>query len=182
MVMLGQTGSHENTMFELSSGKKLGFIAGSTRSAMVSGVQPSEVCMPRTGRGWLIRKISLPRTAKICAVTSALFNNDAGVLLLTPIIVPVIRRLYPIRKDVLTAPFAFAVFMSVRYFEADDTTNGPQPATGPQNVLIGGPDNTIPGYRGFFVIDRSKPEEAYDPNTQRFTNYRNLVKYQLQLP
>lgn len=48
----------------------------------------------------------------ICAVTSALFNNDAGVLLLTPIIVPVIRRLYPYRKDILTTPFAFAVFMS----------------------------------------------------------------------
>ena len=27
--------------------------------------------MPRIGRGWLIRKISLPRTAKIWAVTSA---------------------------------------------------------------------------------------------------------------
>src|SRR5689334_20352772 len=30
----------------------------------------------------------------ICAVISALFNNDAGVLLLTPIVIPVIRRLY----------------------------------------------------------------------------------------
>ncbi len=38
---------------------------------MVSGVQPSAVCMPRIGRDWLMRKISLPRTAKIWAVTSA---------------------------------------------------------------------------------------------------------------
>jgi arsenical pump membrane protein len=48
----------------------------------------------------------------ICAVVSALFNNDAGVLLLTPIVIPVIRRLYPRRAPYLTVPFAFAVFMS----------------------------------------------------------------------
>jgi arsenical pump membrane protein len=48
----------------------------------------------------------------ICATTAALFNNDAAVLLLTPIVVPVIRRLYPRRAPVLTLPFAFAIFMS----------------------------------------------------------------------
>jgi arsenical pump membrane protein len=47
----------------------------------------------------------------IGAVTAALFNNDAAVLLLTPIVIPVIRRLYP-RRHYLTVPFAFAVFMS----------------------------------------------------------------------
>lgn len=45
------------------------------------------------------------------AVTAAVFNNDAAILLLTPIIVPVIQRLYP-RRQHLAAPFAFAVFMS----------------------------------------------------------------------
>jgi arsenical pump membrane protein len=48
----------------------------------------------------------------IGGVTAALFNNDAAILLLTPIIVPVIRRLYPIRAKSLTTPFAFAIFMS----------------------------------------------------------------------
>jgi len=48
----------------------------------------------------------------IGAVTAALFNNDAAVLLLTPIVVPVIRRLYPRRAERLTTPFAFAIFMS----------------------------------------------------------------------
>jgi arsenical pump membrane protein len=48
----------------------------------------------------------------IGAITAALFNNDAAILLLTPIIVPVIRRLYPIRAKSLTTPFAFAIFMS----------------------------------------------------------------------
>lgn len=47
----------------------------------------------------------------ISAVTAALFNNDAAILLLTPIIVPVIRRLYP-KRPYLAVPFAFAVFMS----------------------------------------------------------------------
>jgi arsenical pump membrane protein len=48
----------------------------------------------------------------ICATTAALFNNDAAVLLLTPIVLPVIRRLYPKRSKYLVVPFAFAVFMS----------------------------------------------------------------------
>lgn len=47
----------------------------------------------------------------ISALTAATFNNDAAILLLTPIIVPVIRRLYP-KRPYLVVPFAFAVFMS----------------------------------------------------------------------
>jgi len=45
------------------------------------------------------------------ALTAAVFNNDAAILLLTPIVVPVIKRLYP-RRQHLAVPFAFAVFMS----------------------------------------------------------------------
>lgn len=47
----------------------------------------------------------------ISALTAALFNNDAAILLLTPIVVPVIRRLYP-KRPYLVVPFSFAVFMS----------------------------------------------------------------------
>jgi arsenical pump membrane protein len=43
------------------------------------------------------------------AVTSAALNNDAAVLLLTPLIVHLIRRCCPDRCD-LVVPFAFAVF------------------------------------------------------------------------
>lgn len=43
------------------------------------------------------------------AATSAVLNNDAAVLLLTPLIVNLIRRCYPQRPDLLV-PFAFAVF------------------------------------------------------------------------
>ena len=45
--------------------------AGMPCSAMASGVQPSLRCTERTGRGWLIRKISLLRTVKIWPLTSA---------------------------------------------------------------------------------------------------------------
>jgi arsenical pump membrane protein len=47
----------------------------------------------------------------IGAITAALFNNDAAILLLTPIVVPLVQRLYP-RRQHLAVPFAFAIFMS----------------------------------------------------------------------
>ena len=47
----------------------------------------------------------------ISGFTAAIFNNDAAILLLTPIIVPVIARMYP-RRQYLRVPFAFAVFVS----------------------------------------------------------------------
>jgi arsenical pump membrane protein len=43
------------------------------------------------------------------AVIAAVLNNDAAILLLTPLIVGVVRRCYPRRPD-LMMPFAFAVF------------------------------------------------------------------------
>lgn len=45
----------------------------------------------------------------IGVLTATTFNNDAAILLLTPIIVPVIRRLYP-KRQYLVQTFAFAVF------------------------------------------------------------------------
>ena len=47
----------------------------------------------------------------ISALTAAVFNNDAAILLLTPIVLPLIRHLYP-KRPYLVVPFAFAVFMS----------------------------------------------------------------------
>lgn len=45
----------------------------------------------------------------LSAATSAVLNNDAAVLLLTPLIVALVRGAYPDRPD-LVVPFAFAVF------------------------------------------------------------------------
>ena len=38
------------------------------------------------------------------------FNNDAAILVLTPMVIALLRQLYPIRKDRIIEPFAFAVF------------------------------------------------------------------------
>lgn len=45
------------------------------------------------------------------ALTATALNNDAAVLLITPLVVTMVRRRYPERPD-LIVPFAFAVFMS----------------------------------------------------------------------
>jgi arsenical pump membrane protein len=47
----------------------------------------------------------------VSVVTPSLLNNDAAILLLTPLVVAVTRRLYPGRADV-TQAFAFVVFLA----------------------------------------------------------------------
>ena len=47
----------------------------------------------------------------LSAVTAAVLNNDAAILLLTPVVVLLVRGLYPDRPGLLV-PFAFAVFMA----------------------------------------------------------------------
>lgn len=44
-------------------------------------------------------------------LTSAILNNDAAILLLTPLVVGLVRRRFPDRPE-MVVPFAFAVFMS----------------------------------------------------------------------
>jgi arsenical pump membrane protein len=44
-------------------------------------------------------------------VTAAVFNNDAAVLVLTPVVVTLVRQIYPDAPSLLL-PFAFAVFMA----------------------------------------------------------------------
>lgn len=47
----------------------------------------------------------------VSVVTPSLLNNDAAILLLTPLVVALTRRLYPRRPD-MTVAFAFAVFLA----------------------------------------------------------------------
>jgi len=59
------------------------------------------------------RCVSVARTFSavflLSVVMSAVLNNDAAVLLLTPVVIELVRRRYPGRTD-LIVPFAFAVF------------------------------------------------------------------------
>ena len=78
------------------------------------------------------------------------------------------RLLRKIANNSTTRSNVFIVYVSVGFFEAVKHTNG--------DVQIGGmlPGSSI--QRGFFVIDRSLPESAYNPQTGRF-DYRQFVKY-----
>src|SRR4029078_12738931 len=61
-----QIDSHATRSPGLSSVVNEGPKAPLTCSAILPGVQPSERCITRIGRGWLNRNISLLRTAKTC--------------------------------------------------------------------------------------------------------------------
>jgi arsenical pump membrane protein len=45
----------------------------------------------------------------LAAATAALLNNDSAILLLTPMVIPLVRRRYPLRQQ-LVVPFSFCVF------------------------------------------------------------------------
>jgi arsenical pump membrane protein len=47
----------------------------------------------------------------LALATAAVFNNDAAILVLTPVVVTLVRRIYPETPSLLL-PFAFAVFMA----------------------------------------------------------------------
>ncbi|HUH01819.1 MAG TPA: ArsB/NhaD family transporter, partial [Kofleriaceae bacterium] len=47
----------------------------------------------------------------LATATASILNNDAAILLLTPLVIGLVRRRYPDRPD-LIVPFAFAVFLA----------------------------------------------------------------------
>lgn len=63
----------------------------------------------------------------LSALTAAILNNDAAVLLLTPLVVSLIGRCYPNRTD-LIIPFAFAVFSAAGV--------APLATSNPMNLII----------------------------------------------
>jgi arsenical pump membrane protein len=63
----------------------------------------------------------------LSAATSAILNNDAAVLLLTPIVVLLVRRVYPDKPSMMT-PFAFAVFMAAGV--------APMVVSNPMNMIV----------------------------------------------
>jgi arsenical pump membrane protein len=67
------------------------------------------------------------RVFVIAALVSAAFNNDAAILMLTPLLVPLLRRLYPLRPYLLV-PFSFAIFVAAGV--------APLATSNPMNFLV----------------------------------------------
>ncbi|MFK7777974.1 MAG: hypothetical protein QM501_07585 [Gimesia sp.] len=91
------------------------------------------------------------------------------------------RILSKIDANTTTRSNTFIVFMSVAYFEASDT--GTTVYGDP--VRIGARMSPIDAartvndvdYRGFFVIDRTRAEQAFEPSTGQFDHWKRLIRY-----
>jgi arsenical pump membrane protein len=67
-------------------------------------------------------------TFAISALTAALLSNDAAILLVTPIVLDLLRAVYPRRHPKLVVPFAFAVFVAAGV--------APLPTGNPMNLVV----------------------------------------------
>ncbi len=89
------------------------------------------------------------------------------------------RLLSKIAGNTTTRSNSFAIFISVKYFQAveDSTTNPAVPA-----IRIGGPLNGLPEpeHRGFFIVDRSKLEKGQVSGGTRY-DFRDFVEYRRTL-
>lgn len=82
------------------------------------------------------------------------------------------RLLRKVANNSTTRSNVFAVWIRTRFFEAVEQPTG--------EVQIGAPIDGIPDHRGFFIVDRSLPEQAYNPNINKF-DYRKFVQYRKTL-
>lgn len=64
----------------------------------------------------------------IAALTAALLSNDAAILLLTPVVIELLRAVYPKRHPTFVEPFAFAVFVAAGV--------APLPTSNPMNLVV----------------------------------------------
>lgn len=64
----------------------------------------------------------------IAALTAAMLSNDAAILLLTPVVIELLRQVYPKRNPQLVLPFAFAVFVAAGV--------APLPTGNPMNLVV----------------------------------------------
>ncbi|HEU0032220.1 MAG TPA: SLC13 family permease [Kofleriaceae bacterium] len=64
----------------------------------------------------------------ISAVTAALLSNDAAILLVTPVVIELLRAVYPVRHPVFVVPFALAVFVAAGV--------APLPTGNPMNLVV----------------------------------------------
>jgi arsenical pump membrane protein len=64
----------------------------------------------------------------LSALVAALLSNDAAILMFTPVVIELIRTLYPKRNPQLLVPFAFAVFVAAGV--------APLPTGNPMNLVV----------------------------------------------
>ncbi|MBA3396045.1 MAG: hypothetical protein H0T89_25675 [Deltaproteobacteria bacterium] len=64
----------------------------------------------------------------ISALTAALLSNDAAILLVTPVVIELLRAVYPKRNPKFVLPFAFAVFVAAGV--------APLPTGNPMNLVV----------------------------------------------
>jgi len=87
------------------------------------------------------------------------------------------RILSKIMGNTTTRSNTFIVFVSVAFFDAA----GPGLTVDDGVVQIGARANggavNEPDYRGFFVIDRTRAEDAFNGTSEKFENWRRLIRY-----
>lgn len=64
----------------------------------------------------------------IAALTAALLSNDAAILLLTPVVIELLRAVYPKRNPKFLLPFAFCAFVAAGV--------APLPTGNPMNLVV----------------------------------------------
>jgi arsenical pump membrane protein len=64
----------------------------------------------------------------VSAVTAALLSNDAAILLVTPVVIALLRAVYPKRHPIFVVPFAMAVFVAAGV--------APLPTGNPMNLVV----------------------------------------------
>lgn len=82
------------------------------------------------------------------------------------------RLLRKVYNNTTTRSNVFVVWISTRFFEAIEQPTG--------EVQIGDVLQGTPDHRGFFIVDRSLPEAAYNGNSGKF-DFRKFVQYRKTL-
>lgn len=96
------------------------------------------------------------------------------------------RLLSKIAGNTTNLSNTFIVYMSVAYFEATGTgtTTYGDPVQIGERLSPIEPTWTAnqPDYKGFFVIDRTRAEEAFEPSTGKFDHWKRLIRYRHNIP
>jgi hypothetical protein len=83
------------------------------------------------------------------------------------------RLLRKVVNNTTTRSNVFSVWITTRYFEAIETPTG---TPNVKDIQIGDVLQGAQDHRGFFVIDRSLPEQAFSQNLGKF-DFRKFIQY-----